>query len=241
MHLPRPVLIGLVVLFGLQILVHQSAIQQVGIKYKPLSTPFNSSLYRGLSMGSPQLFSYLLAIRLQLHDNQAGKHIRYREVNYARLVNWLDQIYQLNTLSEYPIMLASRVYSQTRDKAQLRILLDYIDRTFMADPQLHWRHLAEATVIAKHHLDDLPLALQMAKKLSSQPRSVIMPAWARDIHFLLLGDLNEYESALAIISALLKSGSVSDPDEKYFLNEKLLYFQQKLSELQQNSTNDALN
>jgi hypothetical protein len=190
-------------------------------------------------MGSEQLLSYLLVIRLQLHDNQAGKHIRYGRLNYERLVDWLDQIYQLNTRSEYPTMLASRVYSQTRDKARLRIILEYIDRTFMHNPQLHWRRLAEASVIAKHQLGDLNLALQMADKLSSQPASVEMPRWARDIQFILLGDMNEFETAITIIVALLQSDAVNDPDEARFLQEKLLYFQQKLSEFQQNSAIEA--
>ena len=181
-------------------------------------------------MGSDQLLSYLLTMRLQLHDNQAGKHIRYSQIDYELLVRWLDQIYQLNPASEYPIMLASRVYSQTRDKGRLRIILDYIDRTFMLDPQLHWRHLAEATVVAKHQLGDLSLALEMAQKLADQPSSVVMPAWARDIHLILLGDLSEYEAAIAIIGGLLESDAANDPDEKLFLQEKLLYFQQKLSE-----------
>ena len=184
-------------------------------------------------MGSEQLLSYLLVIRLQLHDNQAGKHIRYSQLNYERLVDWLEQIYQLNPQSEYPTMLASRVYSQTRDKARLRIILEYIDRTFIQNPQLHWRRLAEASVIAKHQLGDLQLALQMAEKLSSQPPSIIMPSWARDMRFILLGDMNEFETAITIIVALLQSDAVNDPDEARFLKEKLLYFQQKLSEFQQ--------
>ena len=184
-------------------------------------------------MGSEQLFSYLLVMRLQLHDNQAGRHVRYSQLDYERLVNWLDAIYQLNPRSEYPMMLASRVYSQTRDKTRLRIMLEYIDRTFMQNPQLHWRRLAEATVIAKHQLGDLQLALQMAQKLSSQPASVKMPSWARDMQFILLGDMNEFETAITIIVALLQSEAVNDPDEAKFLQEKLLYFQQKLSELQQ--------
>jgi hypothetical protein len=200
------------------------------IRYQPLSTPFDAEIYRALSMGSEQLFSHLLAIRLQLHDNQAGKHIRYSNIDYDLLVNWLDQIYALNTRSEYPIMLASRVYTQTRDKERLRVILDYIERTFRVNPQLHWRHLAEASVIAKHKLGDLPLALQMAEILSKQPSSIVMPRWARDIQFILLGDLNEYETAITIISALLQSDAVDDPDEKRFLQDKLLYFQQKLSE-----------
>ena len=232
-QLPRPLLIGFLVLLGFQILIHQSAVRQSAVDYKPLPTPLSASVYRGLSMGSGQLFSYLLVIRLQLHDNQAGKHIRYSQLDYERLVNWLDQIYRLNPLSEYPMMLASRVYSQTRDKARLRVILEYIDRTFMYNPQLHWRRLAEASVIAKHQLGDLQLALQMAEKLSSQPVSVKMPSWARDMQFILLGDMNEFETAITIIVALLQSDAVKDPDEARFLREKLLDFQQKLSELQQ--------
>ena len=232
-QIPRPLLIGFLILLGIQILVHQSATRQAEVSYKPLPTPFTSTVYKGLSMGSRHLLSYLLAIRLQLHDNQAGRHIRYSQLDYKVLVNWLDQISLLNPLSEYPTMLASRVYSQTRDKARLRIILDYIDRTFTQNPQLHWRRLAEASVIAKHQLEDLQLALQMAEKLSNQPESIKMPRWARDIQFILLGDMNEFETAITIIVALLQSDAVNDPDEARFLNEKLLYFQQKLSELQQ--------
>ena len=234
-QLPRPLWIGFLILFCLQVLVHQFALHQKAVNYRPLASPFAATIYQGLSMGSEQLFSYLLAIRLQLHDNQAGKHIRYSQLDYERLVNWLDQIYQLNKQSEYPMMLASRVYSQTRDRDRLRIMLEYIDRTFMLNPQLHWRRLAEASVIAKHQLGDLPLALQMADKLSDQPSSVEMPRWARDIQFILLGDMNEFEAAITIIAALLQSEAINDPDELHFLQEKLLYFQQKLSELRQKS------
>ena len=111
----------------------------------------------------------------------------------------------------------------------------------MHDPQLHWRRLAEASVIAKHQLGNLPLALQMADKLSGQPASVEMPRWARDIQFILLGDMNEIETAITIIVALLQSDAVNDPDELYFLREKLLYFQQKLSETQHNSVSESVN
>jgi len=240
-QVPKMILTGFFILFSAQISVHQFFSVSKVSSYRPLSTPYDSNIYKSLSMGSEQLFSYLLAMRLQLHDNQAGEHIRYRKIDYLILVDWLNQIQRLNGRSEYPMMLASRVYSQTRDKGRLRIILAYIDRAFMDYPQLHWRHQAEATVIAKHKLDDLELALQMAQKLSDQPKSVIMPRWARDMQFLLLGDLNEFETALVILDALLKSDAVKDPDEKFFLEEKLLYFQQKLSESQQNNLDQSDN
>lgn len=232
-QLPKPLLLGFLVVFAIQVLTHQLGKEQAIVEYTPLGHPLSAPIYEGLSFGSVQLMSYLLAIRLQLHDNQAGRHILYKDLNYNRLVRWLEEIYRLNLRSEYPMLLASRVYSSTRDKQGLRIILEYIDRTFDYDPQLHWRRLAEATVIAKHQLGDLELALRMAEKLASQPKSIKMPRWARDKYFLVLADMNEYEAAIAIVLGLLQSDAVNDPDEARFLKEKLLSFQQKLSEFQQ--------
>ncbi|MCP4488304.1 MAG: hypothetical protein GY820_13435 [Gammaproteobacteria bacterium] len=233
--LPRPLLIGFVLILSIQIITQRQADMQRVDSYRPLSNPLSVPIYAGLSMASDKLLSYLLVLRLQLHDNQAGRHVRYDNIDYTTLVEWLSKINQLNPDSEYPMLLASRVYSQTKHKSRLRLLLGFIDQTFTKNPQLHWRRQTEATVIAKHQLGDLPLALAMAQKLADQAGSVKMPRWARDMHFLLLGDLNEFETGIIIVQGLLKDGQVTDPDEISFLREKLLYFQQKLSEFGQKS------
>lgn len=232
-QLPAVVMAGFALLLGIQIYNHHQLSEEYSREYRPLGRPFNEKTYSGFAAGSQKLFSYLLIIRLQLHDNQAGRHIRYQLMDYDRLLEWLDTIYRLNPASEYPMLLATRVYSQTTDKTQLRQLLDYIDKTFRQSPQLFWKNQAEATVIAKHKLGDLELALQMAQSLSAQPGTVIMPRWARDMHFLLLADMNEYETSIAIIEALLNSHSITDPDEIRFLQQKLLEFQRQLSEYRQ--------
>ena len=232
-QLPRPLLWGFALILAGQLLHHKTSQQQIEAGYQALSNPLQASTYRGISMGSDKLLGYLLAIRLQLHDNQMGRHFSYGRIDYHRLVDWLEQIRGLNPRSEYPMLLASRVYSQTQDKGRLRLMLDFIERTFEDDPQLHWRRLAEASVLAKHQLGDLNLALRFAEKLAQLPGSVIMPDWARDIRFLLLAEMNEFESAVAIIQALLQSGAIIDPDERRFLESKLLEFQQKLFESQQ--------
>jgi len=228
--LPVILLVSFAIIFSIQVFLHHQAQSKQFVSYQPLSKPFSSQVYKDLSMGSEKLLSFLLAIRLQLHDNQAGRHVRYRNIDYSLLVDWLNQISQINPDSEYTMLLASRVFSQIYDKSRLRILLEYIDETFSINPQLHWRRQAEATVIAKHQLDDLEFALAMAERLSNQPENIKIPRWARDLHFLLLGDLNEFESAILIIRALLEDGSITNNDEVRFLKEKLLYFQQKLSE-----------
>jgi hypothetical protein len=216
-----------------QIWTVQGALSAGDLAYKPLAEPFASSTYRVASMESDRLLSYLLAIRLQLHDNQSGKHIRYEQLDYQKLTHWLNQITALNPHSEYPTMLASRVYSQTTDKQNMRLMIDFIQASFTREPQLHWRRMTEATILAKHKLGDLSLALSLAEQLTTQTLNVVMPQWARDMQFILLGELNEFEAGIAIIVAMLESGSLENADERRFLRVKLLEFQQKLLESQQ--------
>ncbi len=231
--LPRLLLLGFIVLFVAQLLAHHASRSRFESSYRGLSKPLELPFYQSLSMGSEQLLGYLLAIRIQLHDNQAGKHFRYNLIDYDLLIAWLDRVSDISPETEYPMLLASRIYAQTRDRERLQKMLAFIERRFDDNPQLHWRRLAEASIIAKHRLEDLDFALRLAKKLAAQPASVKMPHWARDFEFLLLAELNELESAIAIIQAMLQSNSISDPDELRFLREKLSDFQQKLFESQQ--------
>ncbi len=233
LSMPRSLLLAFVVLLGSQLVYHHQAQRQLRADYQALASPLSTAFYRGIAMGSQQLLGYLLAIRLQLHDNQAGQHFSYRRIDYDILIDWLDRITDLSQGTEYPMLLAARVYSSTGDRDRLRRMLAFIERRFQDDPQKHWRRLAEACLLAKHKLDDLDLALRFAEQLALQPQSVQMPKWARDFHFLLLAELNELEAAIAIIQALLQTDSISDPDEKRFLQEKLLDFQQKLFDSQQ--------
>jgi len=233
--LPRPLLLGFLVLFACQLFYHHANRAQMAVDYQALDKPLSAPVYRGIAMGSEQLLGYLLAIRLQLHDNQAGQHFRYSLIDYEVLIEWLDRITEISPRTEYPMLLASRIYTTTGDQARLRAILGFIQSRFDDDPQLHWRRLAEATVVAKYKLHDLELALAMAEKLAQQPTSVEMPNWARDFQFLLLAELNELESAIALIQALLQTDAIHDPDEKRFLEGKLLDFQQKLFESRQAS------
>ena len=235
-QLPRSLLIGFVLLFLAQLVYHHFNRPGLAPSYRPLETPHSSGFYRALAMGSEQLMASLLAIRIQLHDNQAGQHFSYRLMDYSLLVDWLERISRLDPTSEYPMLLASRIYAQTRDESRLRQIIGYIEREFDTDPQLHWRRLAEVSVIARHRLQDLELALRLAEKIAAQPAAMSIPHWARDLQFLLLSELNELEAAIAIIQAMIESGSVTDPDERRFLKEKLSDFQQKLFESQQSTS-----
>ncbi len=233
LQVPRALLLGFALLLAVQLGYHHAKERELAASYRQLGKPFDAATYRALAMGSEQLLGHLLAIRLQLHDNQAGQHFRYSLMDYDRLIAWLDQISDTAPGTEYPLLLASRIYSQTGSEERLRMIIAFVERRFAENPQLHWRRLAEASVLARHKLGDLELALRLAERLAQQPESVVMPHWARDFEFLLLAELNEYEAAIAIIVAMLESGSIEDVDERRFLREKLSDFRQKLSESRQ--------
>jgi len=237
LQLPRPVLLGFLVLLGIQICYYHTGKSRFETSFRALAPPFDASIYRSIAMGSEQLLGYLLAVRLQLHDSQAGQHFVYSQIDYHVLIDWLEQITLVSPGTEYPMLLSSRIYTTTRDHQRLRLILDFIQRRFDDNPQLHWRRLAEASVIAKHRLADLELALKLAEKIAQQPTHLKIPPWARDIQFLLLADLNELESAIAIVQSLLQTSAVHDPDERRFLESKLLEFQQKLTESRQSTLN----
>ena len=62
--LPRLLLLGFVVMFGVQLLYHHLSRAQMAANYQALDQPLSAAVYRGIAMGSEQLLGYLLAMRL---------------------------------------------------------------------------------------------------------------------------------------------------------------------------------
>jgi hypothetical protein len=221
------------VLFVVQIIFHHYNNQHLVVDFQQLGEPPSQRLLKPMSLGSEKLLSYLLILKLQLHDNQVGKNISYNRLDYHFLRKWLETIYNLNPESDYPAFLASRVYSQVKDEKKLRLMIDLVVELFNKDPVQHWRRMTEACLLAKHQIKDLSLALSLAEKVAELPSSVVIPAWARGMRIVLLDELNQYESAILLISSLLQSNEIEDADEKRFLEDRLLKIRQALFENRQ--------
>jgi hypothetical protein len=91
----------------------------------------------------------------------------------------------------------------------------------MLDPDRRWPWLANAALIAKHQLKDLPLARKYAQAIRLQATGQDVPDWAKQMEIFILQDMNELESAKVLIGGLLHSGQITDPNEIRFLQEKL--------------------
>lgn len=180
-----------------------------------------ASLLRVTAFGEPAALARAGTLWLQYFDQQPGHSVPYRELDYGRLRAWLERWLVLAPTSEYPLSLAVRLYGQVSDPSRQRIMLDFVHEAFLEDPGARWRWLAESTLLAKHRLEDLDLALRYARDLAEQTEDMDVPYWARDLQILLLEDMGEYEAARILIGGLLASGEIEDPREVRFLERRL--------------------
>ncbi len=192
-----------------------------------LPPPPSAFALRLASFGDPIVFAKTLMLWLQAHDNQPGVSIPFRALDYDRVQGWLDRILTLDPKGQYPLLAASRVYGAVSDEARKRMMLEFVYRRFLEDPDGRWRWLAHAAIVAKHQLKDPQLALKYARAITDLARGDQVPAWARDMSVVVLEDMGELDDAKFLIGGLIHSGRVTDPHEIRFLERKLEELEQK--------------
>lgn len=173
------------------------------------------------SFGDPVALAKTLMLYLQAFDYQSGSKVPYRDLDYGRLEAWLARILELDPQGQYPLIAASRLYAEVPVEAKQRSMLDFVYRQFLLDPNRRWPWLAHATAIAKHRLKDLPLALRYAQAIQRYAVADNVPLWAKQMEIFILEDMNELETARMIVGGYIQSGSVKDPAELKFLDERL--------------------
>src|SRR5260370_20489458 len=163
----------------------------------------------------------LLSLYLQAFDTQPGISIPFKDLDYNRVEAWFTRIIDLDAPGQYPLLMASQVYSQVPDEAKQRQMLELAYRQFLIDPNRRWRWLAHAAIMAKHRLKDFDLALRYALPISQYATSLEVPDSAKQVHMFVLEDMGEYETAKILLRGLLASGSITDSHEIHFLTERL--------------------
>ena len=180
------------------------------------------------AVGEPIALARLLMLYLQAFDYQAGTRIPYRELNYAHLEGWLRRILELDPAGQYPLMSASRLYAEVPDPAKQRQMLEFVYTEYLKDPNRRWPWLAHATVLAKHHLKDLPLARKYAVALQQHTTTPEAPPWVRQMEPFILEDMNELEAARVVIGGLIASGQVKDQRDRELLEQRLQRLEKRI-------------
>ena len=170
---------------------------------------------------------------LQAFDNQPAVSLPLHALDYSIVIQWLDTILELDPEGDYPMLAAARIYGSVSDQEKKRVMMDYIYDKFRQDPNKHWRWLANAVIVAKHQLKDMPLALKYAEALAESTTSSDVPFWAKDMKIIVLEDMGEIESARVLVGGLIASGEITDPNELNFLENKIRELEEKLTKSRQ--------
>ena len=186
-----------------------------------LRPPPSQSSLRLASLGDPIPLAKLLMLYLQSFDYQAVNRIRFRDLNYDTVQQWLLRVLWLDPRGQYPLLAASRLYADVPDEPKTRLMLEFVYRQFLDDPDRRWPWLAHAAAVAKHRLKDLPLARRYAAAIQQHANGPDVPLWAKQMEVFILEDMDELETARIMIGGFLSSGTVRDPAEIRFLDQRL--------------------
>ena len=217
---PKAVLLGLAITLALQISVKiYGPAPRAGAS--DLSSLPSGAILHLAAAGDPSPLAKLLMLHLQAFDLNAGNTLTYPALDYARLIDWLGKILELDPAGQYPLHAASRLYAEIPNQDKQRKMLDFVYQHFLADPNRRWPWLAHAAAIAKHQLKDLPLARQYAAALQVHATAPGIPLWAKQMEAFILEDMDELETARVMIGGFVNSGQVKDPGELRFLDQRL--------------------
>ncbi len=180
------------------------------------------------SLGEPIALAKMLMLSLQAFDNQPGVSLPFRELDYARVRDWLARVLALDPDGQYPLLFASHLYGEVSQPEKQRLMLDFVYQQFLSDPNRRWPWLAHCVIIAKHQLNDLPLATQYAAALRRYATGSKVPSWAQQMEIFLRADMNETQTARVMLGALIDSGQIRDANELRFLTQQLRALEEKL-------------
>ena len=173
------------------------------------------------SFGEAEALARLAMLYLQSFDLGGVNAMPYRDLDYGRLVGWLEAILALDPRSDYPLFSAARIYAENPDPAKSRQALEFVHQAFLEAPERRWPWLAHAALLAKYRLKDLPLARRYAAAIDRHTPGGEAPLWARQMEIFILEDMGELEAARILLGGLLESGQVQDPAEARLLAERL--------------------
>lgn len=203
------------------VLASQRGLPLKGDAGAPLAAPPSERLLRAASLAEPELTAQLLALHVQGYDATPQLAGTLNHLDYEALAGWLAAIAKLDPRSAYSAQLAL-LYSRANDPHKKRRMLALVAENFRQAPQLHWRAMAEATILARHELSDPDLALRYAELLERYATGPGVPGWAQQMRVLLLADLGERERARILLGALIASGKVHNAHELRLLESRLL-------------------
>ncbi len=188
-------------------------------------------------LGDAIAIARIFMLRLQAFDNQPGISVPFKDLDYDRVISWLETILGLDPEGQYPLFSASRIYTEVTDDERKRKMLAFIHEQFPDDPNRRWPSMFHAIYVARHQLNDYPLALKLARAVTRLVTTENIPPWVKQLEIYVLEDMGEIEGAKILIGGLLDSGVIKDTHELQLLQNRLKRLE---TEQKQRAENKAL-
>jgi hypothetical protein len=188
----------------------------------------SAAALRLAAFGETAALARLAMLWLQTFDSRGDNNIPYQRLDYARLTGWLRAILDTDPRSGYPLFVAARIYAENPDPQKARRMFEFVYEEFLRDPNARWAALAQVALLAKHRLNDLPLARRYASAIQRLTTDPTIPSWARQMEIFILEDMDELEAAKIMLGGLLATGRIKDADELRFLQGRLEEIERRL-------------
>jgi hypothetical protein len=224
--IPKILWFTLLLSFFLQCLWHFSFSQQE-VKRYALHTPPQYSFIKLVSLNDPVSAAKMTMLWLQAFDNQPGVSLSLKELDYDKVIEWLDLIMELDNRIQYPLLAAIRFYAEVNDVEKQRKMISYVSKKFLENPNDRWSFMTHAVYIAKHRVKDMQLARESAMLIRQHAKGDSVPYWAKQMEIFVLEDMGELESAMVLLGGLLESGELKDPHQRKFLGQRLEEIKQR--------------
>ena len=169
-----------------------------------------------LALGDRQFLYRASAFTLQNMGDEGGRVTPLRDYDYRRLGRWFRLLDGFDAESEYLPFLVGYYFSQSTDKEDVRVVIGYLARIAMRDPERNWRWLMHAVYLARHRVKDTRLALDPAYRAAALDAPGI-PLWTKQMPAFVLAEIGEKEAARDLFEALLESDSSIPPEEMEFM------------------------
>jgi hypothetical protein len=186
-----------------------------------LGAPPTMRVTRVAALGEDVFAGYLVVLFLQNFNVPLGRATPLAAIDRRDIICWLDLATDLDPATGYPLLLAARHFAETGSPLQRRMMLDWVYKRFEERPNQRWPWLVHAVYVARHVLNDNPLAEYYAAALRTRVTDAKAPSWVRQMDLLLHADLGEAVDAKVILGGLIAAGQIRSPAELKFLESRL--------------------
>ncbi len=165
-----------------------------------------------LTFGDDEFFFRIFALNLQNSGDMFGHFTSLRYYDFNKLYHWFNLLDELDHTSNMIPSLASYYFAQTQNTSDVRYVVDYLFAHSEHDVEHKWWWLLQSIYLSMHKLNDLDLAIKVAKPLQNEK----VPVWARQMTAVVYEKRGEMDDAIKIMETIKENvKEIPDADLKY--------------------------